>query len=309
MPNKRSYCFTHWKFPEKIKYYFLEIIKNKNCRYIVGQIEEAPISKKHHIQGYAEFIGKESMSYLRNVMSNCHIESRKGSRVDARKYCMKEESRIEGPYEYGDFSIGGQGRRLDIKDIKDDVSAGKSIVDILESRDLSYSHIRMLEKYVEYTQKKRNRENPPIVKWYWGASGTGKTRSVYEEFPESNIYESISFRWWDGYSQQEVILIDDMRRDYAKYHIILRLLDRYPLMVEVKGGHTQINSKYIIITSAYHPKDLYETREDINQLLRRITIIRKFEKKKPKNEILTQLNMKFNSCSAESVLNAKRIRG
>ena len=60
---------------------------------------------------------------------------------------------------------------------------------------------------------------------------------------------------------------------------LLRILDRYPHRVEVKGGSVQFNSSLIIITSPKSPQETWDGRsaEDIAQLTRRITEIRHFE--------------------------------
>ena len=47
-------------------------------------------------------------------------------------------------------------------------------------------------------------------------------------------------------------------------------------MVECKGGSRQFLGKHIIITSSYSPEDVYDTTEDINQLMRRIDKIKIF---------------------------------
>ena len=84
-------------------------------------------------------------------------------------------------------------------------------------------------------------------------------------------------RWWDGYDAHENVIIDDMRKDFCKFHELLRYLHEHPFHVETKGGTRQFLARNIVITSCYSPDQLFETREDINQLLRRIDEIRKFE--------------------------------
>jgi hypothetical protein len=58
-------------------------------------------------------------------------------------------------------------------------------------------------------------------------------------------------------------------------------LDRYPYRLPVKGGFRQLVADIIVITSPYHPKYVYGSRtvEDINQLLRRIHVIKYFEER------------------------------
>ena len=84
-------------------------------------------------------------------------------------------------------------------------------------------------------------------------------------------------KWWEGYDAQEYVIIDDMRGDFLKFHQLLKLLDRYPYRVETKGSTRQFLATHIFITSSYHPEEMFSTREDIQQLLRRIDEIKMFE--------------------------------
>ena len=79
-------------------------------------------------------------------------------------------------------------------------------------------------------------------------------------------------KWWEGYDGQEVVIINDYRKDFCKFHELLNLLDRYPYRVECKGGSRQFTSKTIVITTPLSPEETWENRtsEDLGQLLRRI---------------------------------------
>ena len=59
---------------------------------------------------------------------------------------------------------------------------------------------------------------------------------------------------------------------------LLDMLDHYEYAVEIKGGWRQLTSKYIVITSNKHPKDIYnKPDEDTQQLIRRIDHIIDFD--------------------------------
>ena len=62
--------------------------------------------------------------------------------------------------------------------------------------------------------------------------------------------------WWDGYEQQETVVLDDFQGGLL-FGFLLHLLDRYPLLVQVKGGTRVFNSKTIIITSNFAPDQWY----------------------------------------------------
>lgn len=58
-----------------------------------------------------------------------------------------------------------------------------------------------------------------------------------------------------------------------KFYNLLKIMDKRPFAIETKGGVDWFKSKRIIITTCKDPETLYEykKREDITQLLRRIT--------------------------------------
>jgi len=83
--------------------------------------------------------------------------------------------------------------------------------------------------------------------------------------------------WFDGYNQEQCILLDDYD-GYMPYRFLLQLLDRYPMLLPVKGSYIHINSPIIAITAEYPPTMFYIAEHaDIQQLLRRITQIRHIE--------------------------------
>ena len=75
-------------------------------------------------------------------------------------------------------------------------------------------------------------------------------------------------------------MIDDFRKDWCKFHELLKLLDKYPIKVECKGSFYELLATTIIITAPFPPDYMHDTREDITQLMRRIKQVRLFEERK-----------------------------
>jgi hypothetical protein len=190
----------------------------------------------------------------------------------ARVYCEKE----------GDFWIidnRKQGRRTDLEEVSNAIKEGATVHDV--ARDYSCVFIKYhagLTRLVDLCRDNSPRSFKPTVHWFWGSTGTGKTRSVFEM--EEDVWVSgEDSRFFNNYKNQEAALLDDFRGDFCKFHILLQLLDRYPFTVNIKFGCAQWNSKRIYVTSSKSPEEVYnKNEEDINQLLRRIDNIVEFRK-------------------------------
>lgn len=64
------------------------------------------------------------------------------------------------------------------------------------------------------------------------------------------------FQWFDGYFDQRIVIIDDFRGEYP-LPLLLKLLDRYPMRVPVKGGFTNWAPTKVYITSNVQPEFWY----------------------------------------------------
>lgn len=113
----------------------------------------------------------------------------------------------------------------------------------------------------------------PVVSWWYGNTGTGKTRRAFEEVDQNNIYivsapsSKGGALWFDGYTGQSRVVFDDFRPWWCRFDYLLRLLDRYPIKVQVKGGWANFVPEEIIITTTKSPSESftgeYRTEEDL----------------------------------------------
>ena len=110
--------------------------------------------------------------------------------------------------------------------------------------------------------------------------------------------------WRNGYNYQEVVVIDDFD-GYLDFKFLLKLVDRYPITLDTKGGMITFNSKFVIITSNEHPRYWYEYRNEdaYNSLLRRINLLVKFES----NNIIFEIDRKETDEIPQHVLDKKEV--
>ncbi|ALE29606.1 replication associated protein [Lake Sarah-associated circular virus-10] len=267
--RSRDWCFTLNNYTEE-EYDVIHSLSLSQYKYIVVG-KEVGESGTNHLQGYIYFVNAKSMSAVKKMISKrCHLESAKGSPLQAATYCKKDNNDY---YENGELPVI-QGKRTDLDEIRDILKQTNKMSDVVMVAK-SYQSVKMAEQILKYHEKPRMEK--PYVEWYYGPTGTGKSKKAYEVLSDE-CYTCLSTgKWFDGYDAHKNVLIDDMRKDFMKFHELLRLLDRYAMRVECKGGTRQFVASHIIITSCYHPKDMFETREDIQQLLRRIDKIENFE--------------------------------
>lgn len=108
---------------------------------------------------------------------------------------------------------------------------------------------------------------------YWGSTGLGKSRRAWCEAGLDAYPKDPRSKFWDGYNGQEHVVIDEFRGAIDISHM-LRWLDRYPVIVEVKGSSVCLKCSKIWITSNIHPSMWYPDldRETYLALERRLDI-------------------------------------
>ncbi len=84
-----------------------------------------------------------------------------------------------------------------------------------------------------------------------------------------NAYWKPVGEWWDGYDGQEDVVMDDFY-GWLKWSFLLNLLDRYPMLVPIKGGTKEFVAKRVFITSNKKPEMWYPNQIDIAPLVRRL---------------------------------------
>lgn len=96
--------------------------------------------------------------------------------------------------------------------------------------------------------------------WLYGESGLGKSHAVRTAEPD--LYIKGQNKWWDGYSGQEAVLIDDFDKGgQCLAHHIKIWADKWKCTGEIKGGTIPLNFSRLYITSNYRPCDIFGTED------------------------------------------------
>lgn len=181
-------------------------------------------------------------------------------------------------FEFGERSKG-QGKRKDLDQVCEMAQDGRSVKEICVQFPATFiKHPRGIREAVALMQ------SPPttavralVVHVVWGPTGTGKTHGSLKYLDEKyrgsvHIQRfTTSTEWWDGYVDQRSVLIDEFDGvAEVSYRRLLVLLDRFDVMLPIKGGFSQARYTEVVITSALPPVDWYPNTADISELQRRL---------------------------------------
>lgn len=271
----RSYCFTINNYTDKDLTALDALETDGNIHYYVLGFEEGE-SGTPHIQGYVECKPMRMNAMQALLGGRAHLEKRKGTRDQARNYCMKD-----GVFdERGVWKTKGQGRRTDLEALMEDIKKNAPKRETMEAMPATYSrHQRFAESYRAVVERDASRAFRQVCTTVlWGASGVGKTRYVHEhEDKVFWVHPDDSFPF-DGYDGEEAIAFDDFYGN-LRHHEMLRILDGYQLPVNVKGGLRYARWTRVYITSNCEPSGWY--KDGLRALERRLTNIVHMELTQP----------------------------
>lgn len=265
----KNWCFTLNNYTEE-EY---EQLRNSNEKYdyiVIGK--EKGSNGTPHLQGHIVFKKKHSARTVKTIVGlRAHIEISKDPSASV-KYCKKEGDYIE----IGNEPIG-RGRRTDLQSVYETIKAGATLGEIREQYfGLWCRYHRAFDRYYMEISGKRDWQTEVFV--FHGPTGTGKTKSVHDAVSEAReeLYTHTGTDWFDGYNGQPNVLFDDFGGHEFKLTYMLKLLDRYPMSVPIKGGFVNWIPRRIYITSNKHPDEWYQGAysEHRQALFRRITEIR-----------------------------------
>jgi len=247
-----------------------------------------------HLQGYCSFKQQKTISAVQKLIQRAggpsmHVEIAKGNFDHNFSY-------IAGPYDGSDgkhkdenptFRERGerpkQGKRTDIEACYDYLKSGKTIHDAITEG----VHIDQVVKYSRgmqliQTALMPSRSWKTEVWWLHGPTGSGKSRWAHEQTESGAYIKMGDNKWWCGYHGQPDVILDDFRpTKEIPFAYLLNLLDRYPMLIETKGGTTQMIARRIYITSPLGPLETFKHwewlgQENLAQLQRRIEHVIKF---------------------------------
>lgn len=213
-----------------------------------------------HFQGYLEFGSRKRLATVKRLIGDSvHLEPRRGTQAQAIAYAQKEDTREGGPWEGGEKAETHQGRRTDLTAAVETLRTS-GLAGVREAHPETYVRNYRGLQALAFADVPKERE-PPLVVLAFGPAGVGKTRWFYDNYPADSVSIPCgSGFWFDGYEGQRHVLLDDFDGRVSKWTLVdlLRVLDRYPLRVPIKGGFVPWIPRTIFLTTNYHPRDWYD---------------------------------------------------
>jgi len=229
-----------------------------------------------HLQGFVSFRSKRALKYVRVFIPRAHLEIARGTPSEAIAYCEKD-----GVFTEFGARPAGRGQRSDLDAVKSAIDGGATMEELAETYFGSFlRYHRGFALYFGLRQQPRC--FTPDVFVFYGATGTGKTRKAYEQDTAFDaqiaIYSHPGGMWFDGFNGQHRAIFDDYGGSEFAITYLLKLLDRYPMKVPVKGSFVEWNCQQIYITSNRHPDLWYPNAlpEHVKAMKRRFTEVREF---------------------------------
>jgi len=252
MTTARNICFT-LNNPDVLPEAFADLLRSLPCNYGVFGQETAPTTGTPHYQGYAEFRNSVTYQRIKLVLGDrIHLERRRGTPQQAADYCKKDGAFIE----FGEISR--QGNRTDLSEA----------IATLETSGYAQFVAEHPEQFVKYyrgftalygEQLRARARTPPTVVLLYGEPGSGKTRYPVDKHPDDFCKTCISNNWFDPYRGESTLLIDDFSGSIDKVPLnsLLNYLDRYKVVVPIKGGFVPLVATTIYISTNVHPSEWY----------------------------------------------------
>jgi len=266
--RRRDFCITYYGSAMKETVVRMATTFKALIAYCIFQHEICPNTGRPHWQVYIEFFNPQDISFVKHQLfcdTGTHVEIRLRSREDARAYCRKERTRMlgpqneVGPFEFGQWREQGTGQKM--HQLREAIADGCEVDNLAEDDPSLVLRNRVnLEWYSDkvHMRDAMKQNRTVTVRLFVGPTGSGKTHLAQQEalyytrgdlgkvyFLDSGGKDAV---WFDGYRYGPTLIIDDYN-SWIQVAFLLRLMDKYPCRLPVKGSVKWAKYTEVWITS------------------------------------------------------------
>jgi hypothetical protein len=266
--------------------------------HVIGQIEVGNENNQLHWQLYVQTNMAMTATRLKErmgwsppppgVREFAYVLVAYGTPLSCRQYVTKIDTRVPNGYVPGhlgmrtEVNIGrpnaanaAGGYAAVIDDMKQGMQWG----------ELNDKYPSEFVRMFNGLRKQYERLNPPRRRdevtcyLHWGITGSGKTHDVFAKFGEENVCKIMCPRigqqlWFDGYEDQEVLMLDEFCGERTGVMIteLLQITDKYPYRAKIHHGTVSAQWTVVVFTSNVPFEQWYPnaTAAQVEALARRL---------------------------------------
>ena len=254
--NPKDYGFDHDA---------IRSILNMFCLQYYCLADETATTGTYHTHVFMYSPSPIRFSTVKRRFPIAHIEKCIGTAKENRDYILKQgkwantnkaETSIEGTFfEFGKMPNEREERNPKMYQLLQSVKDGMSATDIIDETPgfaFNFKNIETLREAYTSEKFKSNIRELEVI-YLYGASGTGKTSSIFKQYPASNIcritdYSNKNGIRFDAYHGQDVLVFEEFNSQIP-IEAMLNYLDIYPLTLPARYNDRTACYTKVYITS------------------------------------------------------------
>lgn len=269
----RSWVFTYYPRGNEASHEAEDVqrivqVLREVATYGTYGLELCPDTGRVHCQGFVYFRNPRRFGSVRDLLAGAHIEPMRGSFREAIDYCHKDWDYKEFGVRPMDSVAKGEAEKSRWDQARDLAIAGQFLEIPSQMLICHYQNLRRIE--ADFTSPAVDLEEPCGI-WIYGQSGFGKSKICREFWP--NHYPKMANKWWDGYNNEEFVVLDDLDPNHKMLGHHLKIWsDQYVFLGEIKGRSQKLRPKLFIVTSQYGIRTIFEDADTRAALERRFKV-------------------------------------
>lgn len=265
MSTARNQMSKHWMVTSYAEQRpaFIE----EEMEYMIAQEEECPTTGRKHWQMYVSFKIRKRMQSVKSCMQDMtlHVEIMKGTSEQAIKYCSKEDTRVSVPVEFGVRPVSVVTKTM-VQQLQT-----QSVKRVLEENPKAWRYVRQMKDVRNLFATPRS--HPTIGVLLTGPTGSGKSKiaSIIASYVGETSWLDPELQWFDQYHGEDLVVVDEFRGGSTSR--ILKMIDRYPLQLPIKGSFVEWAPEMVIFTSNLTLREIFGSLDELTYkaIERRIT--------------------------------------